>query len=698
MRTKISLVSLVIALYSNGLQAAPEDFPRPPALQPQVSFWTKIFSEYSVHQAVIHDDLLVDKIHRVLDFRSLNSSNVSQATYWRKRKAAERRAKAEIVDMLRKIQRVGGDRSKLNKQERHLRDRYAAYTSRTKYSNAAARVRSQGGLKERFSEAIIISGRYLPYMENVFRKEGLPIELTRLPFVESSFNLNAYSSVAAAGIWQFMPSSGRIYKLRQNDVVDDRRDPWFATHAAAKHLKDDYARLKDWGLAVTAYNHGRAGVARAVRSVKGNGIEHVVKQYKGRRFGFASRNFYTSFLAAVDVVNDYERHFGKLNREPLLRFDEVRIKDYVDFGTLASLAGLNVAQFTELNPGFHPAVRKGKLRVPPNYVIRVPLGRADSFNEKYAALGPGNRFRGQKSYYVHHKVRRGESLGLIARKYDSNVATIMRTNSLRSAHRIRVGQVLKIPSSDSRPAKASVYAGSITNVSSTGNYRVRRGDTPSAIAKRHGLSVAALMQANKGVDARRLRIGQSLVIPGSGTRSGGSARASSGRGSKIHVVRSGDVMGAIAKRYDVSVASIMRANKGVDPRRLRIGQSLVIPGAATHSGGSTRASSGGLSKIHVVRSGEVMGAIAKRYGVSVASIMRANNMRNAHRLNIGQRLKIPGAASESAIPVAHRVRAGQTLSAIAERYGTTVHLIQRHNNLKNAHSIRVGQVLQIPSG
>ena len=630
MRRTIWLITLLLSSFSTTLLAAPSDFPRPAALEPQVRFWTKIFTEYSEHQAVIHDDLLLNKIHKVLDFSSLNKSGVSRSTYWRKRKASERKVKAQISAALNKIQRVNGDSSQLNATERRLRDRYAQYTSRTKYSNAAARVRSQGGLKERFREAIIISGKYLPYMESVFRREGLPIELTRLPFVESSFNLHAYSSVAAAGIWQFMPSSGRMYKLRQNDVVDDRRDPWLATHAAAKHLKDDYARLKDWGLAVTAYNHGRAGVAKAVRSVKGNRIEHVVKQYKGRRFGFASRNFYTSFVAAMNVVADSERYFGKLKRDPAIRFDEVRPKHYVDFGTLASLAGVNVSQFTELNPGFHSAVRNGKLRVPPNYLIRVPKGRAASFNEQYAALGPGNRYTTQKSYYARHKVRRGESVGGIAKRYGTNVRSIMSANNLRSAHTIRIGQVLKIPSSGKAAASTTPYASS-SNATKGGSYKVRKGDTLGAIAKRNGTSVSALMRANKLSDAKKLRIGQYLSIPGG---------------------------------------------------------AAVVPVAKQ----STR---------YKVRSGDVLGSIAKRHGVSVASIMRANNIASAHKLKIGQVLKIPaGSVSASSKPayVSHKVRAGQTLSAIARRYGTSVSRILASNNLISAHKLRVGQVLRIPSG
>ena len=311
----------------------------------------------------------------------------------------------------------------------------------------------------------------------------------------------------------------------------------------------------------------------------------------------------------------------------------MRPTDYVEFGTLASLAGMSVADFAELNPGFLPAVQKGKLRVPPNYVIRVPKGQAASFNQKYAALGPGNVYNSQKSYYVQHKVRSGQSLSVIARRYNTSVSSIMRTNNLRSAHRIRVGQVLKIPSEGGGGSVApSAYAGNVAS-STGGSYRIKQGDTLGAIAKRHGTSVSALMRANKLSNARALQIGQSLIIPGGSS----------------------------------------------------VGQAQAVSSQAA---------------THTVQSGDVLSKIAKRYGVSVSSLMQANNLSSAHKLSIGQRLKIPaGGSAASAAPsyVSHTVQQGQTLSAIARRYGTSVGSIQRTNNLRSAHSIRVGQVLRIPS-
>ena len=321
------------------------------------------------------------------------------------------------------------------------------------------------------------------------------------------------------------------------------------------------------------------------------------------------------------MVDNYKTHFGDLKRDPPIRFDEVKTSHYVDFGTLASLAGVSVAEFKELNPGFLPAVQTGKLRVPPNYPLRVPKGRAASFEQKYAALGPGNRFTSQKSYYVRHRVQRGQSLSVIARRYGTSVSSIMRTNNLRSAHRIRVGQVLKIPTGRSSSVQTASSYSSKSAASRSGTYTVRRGDTLSEIAQRHGTSVSALMRANRLSSSRNLRIGQKLTLPG-----GAGASAS------IHTVRSGDTLSGIAKRYGTSVASLKRLNGISDARNLKIGQKLKVSG---------RTASRSRATTHKVSSGDVLSKIASRYGVSVRSIMRANNLSSANRIRVGQVLRIP---------------------------------------------------------
>lgn len=569
----VSVLFIICIVLANSAAGA-ANFPRPESLEPQIQFWTKIFGHYSEHQTVLHDSRYPNKIFTVVDARHLQNRGLSKGQYYREKKALENKSKRKVRYMLERLHKAGGNTSGLSREELRIRGLYANFRSKNRFRNAASRMRAQGGLKERTAKAVVISGRYLSHMEEIFRQEGMPIKLTRLPFVESSFNVEAYSRLAAAGMWQFMPSSARIYNLRNNEIVDDRRDPWLATRAAARHLKDDYAMLKDWGLAVTAYNHGRHGVRRAVRTVGGGGIGAVVQRYKGKRFGFASRNFYTSFLAAVDVEKDYRKYFGSLKREAPIRFEIVRPRHYVAFSTLASLSGLSVAKFAELNPAFHSHVREGKMRVPPQYAIRVPAGRKRQFERQYAALGSNKLHRSQRQYYVNHRVRKGESLSKIARRYGSTTRLIMQANGLRSAHRIRVGQVLKIPPKGgvgasmaaSRSSKPPAQASSArSSGSGSGIHRVRRGDTLSSIARRYGTSVSAVKQANNIRNVRSLQIGQSLKIPGK-----------RGSGYVSHRVRSGQTLSSIARRYGSSVSAIQNAN-GLRGSRIRVGQVLKVP-------------------------------------------------------------------------------------------------------------------------
>ena len=159
------------------------------------------------------------------------------------------------------------------------------------------------------------SGAVIDKFKQTFLSHGLPVDLVYLPCVESSFNFKAYSKFGAAGIWQFTHSTGRRY-MEINYVVDERRDPFISADAAARLLKKNYAELKEWPLAITAYNHGLAGMRRA-KNAKGS-YEEIVKSYKSRSFKFASRNFYSEFLAARIVAKNPEKYFGKIDRKSVV--------------------------------------------------------------------------------------------------------------------------------------------------------------------------------------------------------------------------------------------------------------------------------------------------------------------------------------------------------------------------------------------
>jgi membrane-bound lytic murein transglycosylase D len=424
--------------------AAPEDFPKPPGLVTQVEFWRNVFAEYSENQVVVHDNLYLDKIYTVIDLRPLAASGADDQTLRRERHRREQQEMNRVDEALGHLARGGYSPDDLNGLERDIWNLFKDVSGSRKFIDARDRVRTQQGLRERFRRGLEVSRRYLPQMEEIFRREGLPVELTRLPFVESSFNVHAYSKVGAAGIWQFIPSSARIY-LQLNEVQDSRRDPIYATLGAAHHLRDDHAVLGSWPLAITAYNHGRGGIARAVNEVGSDDIVAIIKRYRGKSFGFASRNFYAEFLAALEVERSYKTHFGEVTFEPRLQYQEVTTHDYVRFSTMAKLAGCNVEELESLNPRFTNEVIEGKLYVPKGYTIRVPAGRADEFTVAYADLPASERFSRQRAFFIAHRVQRGQTIGAIAKRYRTTVAAIQGANRLRGAKRLRAGQVLKIP-------------------------------------------------------------------------------------------------------------------------------------------------------------------------------------------------------------------------------------------------------------
>jgi membrane-bound lytic murein transglycosylase D len=436
--------SLLISLLPAVAVGAPGDFPRPAALAPQIEFWKRIFSRTSENQVVIHDSLYIDKTYATIDLTALAATGASRDVLWRTRKAREKAEKARIDRILQKLHKYRGSPSALGAGERFVWDLFHDVNEPNKFRAARERVRAQQGLAEKFRRSLEVARRYLPYMEEIFRREGLPVELTRLPLVESSFDLTAYSKVGAAGIWQFIPSSGRIY-LTMNEAVDDRRDPLYATAGAARHLRDDYEVLGVWPLAVTAYNHGRAGMAKAMRIVGSSDIATVVRRYKGSAFGFASRNFYAEFVAALEIERDAAQYFPDLHPEPRLEFDEVTVDDYVPFAALSRVTGTAPDVLAALNPAFETAVLDGKLYVPRGHRLRVPPGRGRDFRVAYAKLPATERFAAQRRYFLVHRVARGQTLSTIARRYGTTVSAIQVANKLRSPRLIRIGQVLKIP-------------------------------------------------------------------------------------------------------------------------------------------------------------------------------------------------------------------------------------------------------------
>ncbi|MGH8505734.1 MAG: LysM peptidoglycan-binding domain-containing protein [Stenotrophobium sp.] len=504
------------------------DFPRYPELQPVVAFWTKVFSVYSRNQSIIHSSIYPQKIYTVLDFSDA-AARMSAGELSKYREHEEARAKEQVNDLLKQVNALRQTPEKMDAEQRRIFDLYSDVPGDNRFADAVDTFRSQRGLKESTEIALKASEKYLPSMEATFRKYGLPVTLTRLPLVESSFNVDAYSKAGAAGIWQFIPSSARAY-MRLDKIVDDRRDPWTSTDAAARHLRDDYAALHSWPLAITAYNQGRGGIARALTAINGTTLIDLIQRSNAPNFGFAGRNYYAEFLAATDVERAYQKQNVDEVKKQTLRFDIVETKHYVPYETLRKLCGASDEVFRRLNPAYRPEVIEGKMYVPPGHLIRVPAGSAKTFEVAYAKLPRSEKYDHQRVYYTLHRVKHGESMGKIARHYHIGLSQLLAANHMNRHSTLRVGRILHIPPrfshglgpvrvalSDDSPAPASSRHNRHHNRKSHAYHvhHVRSGQTLSSIAKRYDTTVAALQQINNLGNSSDIRVGMTLKIPSS---------------------------------------------------------------------------------------------------------------------------------------------------------------------------------------
>ena len=502
-RKVVGVVTLLLCAASAAAQEAEVLFPRPAELQPAVRFWTRVYTEIDTSSGFLHDPVNLDVVYETLRFAPNPSS--------RERRRATARATERYSAILTKL--ASDDRSALDTDEARVLALWPAGTSRSELRAAAGRIRFQLGQADRFKAGLERSGRWKAYIEQVLAEKGVPRELASLPHVESSFDPTAYSKVGAAGLWQFTRSTGLRY-MQIDHIVDERRDPFLSTHAAAQLLSDNYSVIQSWPLAITAYNHGLAGMRRAAEQQKTTDIGVIVHNYKSRIFGFASRNFYAAFLAAVDVDANYERYFGPLDIDSPENLAVVVTPDYAEASTIAQTLNLSARELERLNPALMETVWAGDKLVPRGFELRVPARAGTDPAILLAGIPNEARFAAQRPD-LQHRVRSGETLSVIAQRYRVSVASLIRANGLNNRGFIRAGQVLNLPQAASAPAAVSVAAAA-TEVAEPpgGEYVVQHGDSIDRIARRFGIDQAELLSANEIYDRNRIYVGQVLRLPG----------------------------------------------------------------------------------------------------------------------------------------------------------------------------------------
>ena len=478
---------LLVATAAPLFAQDPRDFPRPAGLEPAIQFWVRVYTEIDTQSGFLHDAEHLEVIYTTLP---LDRKQIET-----KREAIK--AALQVLSM--------GKRTGLSAEQQQVLALWPANVSNQALKVASDNVRWQLGQSNRFLAGLRRSGAYRAHIEKVIAGKNLPPQLVVLPHVESSFNPGAYSSADAAGMWQFTRATGQRF-MRIDHIVDERMDPYIAAEAAMSLLEYNYRVLGTWPLALTAYNHGAGGIARAVRETGSSDIEEIVAKYKGRRFGFASRNFYAQILAVNEVEQRAENFFGEIQFNSAPNFTELTTDSYMDAEVFARSANVSLEQLKADNPALRPVVWQGQKRIPRGF--RMKLRDAKMTSQELLASIDGDYKFAVQTPDVSYTVERGDSLSAIAGRFNTSVSRLVALNQLTSSHRIQIGQRILLPQDETSLAAQSQRA------PANGVYTVARGDTVSAISRRFSVGETALLRLNGIEDSHRIYPGQELRLPG----------------------------------------------------------------------------------------------------------------------------------------------------------------------------------------
>jgi membrane-bound lytic murein transglycosylase D len=440
---------LLIFLSFFDSSVADETFPQPAELQPDVDFWVDVFTEYGNDEGVLHDNRNLAVVYDRLAI----PENLGR----RERQRRVEKQRKLVQSVLRSL--AAGKRDNLTAEEARILALWPPGVSNETLNDAVGRIRYQQGLKGRFRQGLKRSGQWRDHVNTEFRALNVPIEIAALPHVESSYNPDARSHVGASGIWQFTRSTGRRF-MQVDHVVDERNDPFAATRAAGQLMAYNYSITGNWPMAITAYNHGLGGVRRAMRQYGDTAYVEILREYNGRTFGFASRNFYVAFLAAKEVDENIDLYFPGLIADKPTDYAVATLPNYVSVSGLTQALGTTPQKLAQHNRALQATVWQESKYVPKGYELRFPaVDTSRPLSEILASL-PADAVFTRQLPDMFHKVARGDTLSQIAETYDTRVSTLVALNGLGSSHRIRAGQQLRLPAAGPAPVVASVAAAS----------------------------------------------------------------------------------------------------------------------------------------------------------------------------------------------------------------------------------------------
>jgi membrane-bound lytic murein transglycosylase D len=717
----VMLIGCAFGIAQTARAAA--EFPRPPQLEADVAFWRRIYTTVTTQGGLLHDDRYLDIVYEEITFPA----------------ALSPRERADLVDNIRaKYERILRDLAAAahdpqTADEERVRKLFPPNASPVALREAAEHVRFQLGQADRFKEGLVRAGAWERHVEETLQKQGLPGELSALPHVESSFNPRAYSKVGAAGMWQFMRSTGRRW-LRVDNVVDERLDPYKSTIAAAQFLGINYSILGTWPLALTAYNHGAGGMLRAKELMGTDDIVSIVRNYQSRTFGFASRNFYVSFLAALEIDRNVDKYFGHLERLPADSSHTIRLAHYVPMSALERALGTDRDTLRGLNFALMDPVWNGQRFVPRGFELRVPaLAPADKSLQKLVST---ESFDSQKRDAAH-RVRKGETLERIATAYGVRPAELLAFNGIVDAQAVKPGMTLKLPpqqpvSGTAGEATAAVApaapapappppafvnaqpaaAGATPEPAAGDVYVVRSGDVLSDIARRFGISEARLMSQNGIKDRNFLFEGQKLRVDTAALVAETAAPEPVIRDELLTDELPGEDMrptveSARAKPQPVSREQAAELGPGLVPG---------IESAASADPSDYSVSSDSA----IIQGAETLGHFADWLSVSPARLRELNHMRAGSTLTLGRRIKLDFSNVDVArfeerraryhrqlqddffqhYKIAgqerYRLKSGESLWTLTQKTNVPVWLLRQYNPDTDFTTVRIGTEIVMP--
>ncbi len=428
--------------------------------------------------------------------------------------------------------------------------------------------RFQGVERRFFIESYKRSGKYRPFIVKALKEAGLPEDLSWLPLIESGFKVRALSRARALGLWQFIPSTGYKFGLNRDAWIDERLDPEKSTRAAIEYLKELHGIFGDWTTVLAAYNCGEGTVLKVIRRQRINYLDNFWDLYE--KLPMETARYVPRFLATLHIIKNPEKYGFTLDElEPPIPYEVVTVDKQLHLRTVAKVLDVPFKELKELNPELRYQVTPAK-----NYSLRVPKGLGNTLLAKLPEIKP---WCPPKRAYVYHRVRKGETLSLIAMKYHTTVREITRANNLRTRHLIRVGQKLKIPlRTRVRLASAGKRLGS------DGTYVVRGGDSLWLIARRFNTTQKAIMEINS-LQSTTLYKGQVLKIPGYqkdtqklSEKTQKKTYARHAKAQRFYRVKPGDNPSYIAQKLRIPLAELLKMNNLSQDSTIYPGQVLVV--------------------------------------------------------------------------------------------------------------------------